>query len=1199
MSDTGNLIIRPPQRFVGLHAHSGFSNFDGLSYPDAHINFVTSEAQGMDGWALTDHGNGNGLAHAHSHAKKIQKSGKKYRQLYGVEFYFVPSLEQWKIDYEAHKQGIKDAKTAAEAEKKAKIRTDIDADEEEDEQGGHVVEDENETKSVDFAEKPEWQRRYHLVAVAQNSEGIANLNRLVKASFKDGFYRYPRIDFDLLRKHGKGIVWSTACLGGYASSIILRGEKFGKTSEQILAELENVTDTFVDAVGRENFFLELQFNKLDIQHSVNKHLIALSRKTGIPLIATADSHYPDPSKWQARELYKKLGWMGAKLEENAMPKFEDLKCELYPKNASQMWSEFLKGYEKNDFYKGSEELVRDAIERTHDIAWQLCEDTWVDTKVKLPKLDKPGSTTFQQLAGLVKQGLIDGGYKDNPEYVERAKFELGDIKFLKQASYFITMNSIFKRAEQKTLFGPGRGSAAGSFVCFLLGITQIDPIPYGLLFTRFMGRHRVSWPDIDSDAGDRDELIKAARELFGEDAVIPVSNFNTLKLKSLVKDVSKIYGVPFEEVNEVTGPLQAEVEPLARDEDQEKSVFVLKHDDCMKFSAKYRAFMEKYPDVEDHINTLFMQNRSVGRHAGGVIVADPDELAAAMPIISVRGEFQTPWTEGMNFRNLEDNGFLKFDFLGLTLLKDVENCIRRILIKEGNPDPTFLEVKAFFDKHLNCRFVKQDDERVWKHVYHEGRFVGIFQFTNSGARKFCLAVKPNNIEDCAAITAIYRPGPLKANVHNLFVKARANADNIVYAHPIIEKILKPTCNYVVFQEQFMLLAEHLGGFTPGEADQLRKTLVKKSLDTIGKKGGEKEIAKQKFIDGAMRLHGVPKEVTEPLWQTIDNMSVYCFNKSHSVAYAIDSYYAAWLHTHYEKEWLATILQSASSNPKELAKVIGEVKALGYAFSKVDVNYSGKVWQYSDTINAFVPPLGAVKGIGSAAVEEILSNRPYKDLVDMLYDDQGEWRHSKMNKTAFSALCQIEGFSSLEDWKTPLLQNHRQLLLALTGEGNYEDLRKGLFGMSPTQLKKARKLGEEVPVAIHLKLAELADTNDWTRDQKIAANFELTSTIDADLLFPPEVMARIANKEVSCIHDIAPGTEGVGWFCASSVELKKTKNGKSFYRIKAIDNEFRNAWIRVWGGEQEVITPYTLWVAKVQHDAQWGFSTSVFKMRKVV
>jgi DNA polymerase III alpha subunit len=473
---------------------------------------------------------------------------------------------------------------------------------------------------------------------------------------------------------------------------------------------------------------------------------------------------------------------------------------------------------------------------------------------------------------------------------------------------------------------------------------------------------------------------------------------------------------------------------------------------------------------------------------------------------------------------------------------------------------------------------------------------------NSGARKFCMQAKPRDISDLAAITAIYRPGPLKANVHNMYVDAGKNLDKIKYDHPLIEKVLGPTRGFIAFQEQFMSLAVELAGFSPGESDQMRKTLVKKSLDTLDKKSGEKAMLREKFVKGAKEKIGLSEEITNALFDKIEFFSLYGFNKSHSVSYAIDSYYAAWLHTHHEKEWLATILQSASSNPKELAKVIGEVKALGYKFSRVDVNYSGREWTFSEEADAFVPPLGAVKGIGSAAVDEILTNRPYRDLVDLLYNAEGEWRHSKMNKTAFSALCQIEGFSSLEDWKGPLLQNHRQLLAALTEGNNYETLRKGLFGMSPAQLKKARKNGEEVPVAIHLKLAELAYIEDWSRDQKIDANFELTSTIDADLLFPTEVMERIANKNVPKIHDIPPGdgkTSEIGWFCAASVELKKTKNGKTFYRIKAIDDEFRTAWIRVWGGEQETITPYTLWVAKVQHDPQWGFSTSTYKMRKVV
>ena len=1201
--------MRSPERFVGLHAHSGFSTFDGLGYPADHIDFILSEQQGMDAWALTDHGTGSGLAHARSHTVKMQKAGRKYRQLYGVEFYFVPSLSDWRLQYNAHRQSIKDAKTAKEKEKKATQKIVIDA-EDEVEQGGHIIENEEESKQSK-ASKPEWKRYYHLVVIAKNRKGMANLFTLVKKSYKHGFYRFPRIDYKLLKEHGEGLIVSTACVGGLASGLIYRefpGMKFNELHPDlvtdpsvlgpIMSRLENMTDRFVDCVGKENFFLEMQFNDLSAQHLTNKCLLDLSKKTGVPLISTADSHFPDPNKWQARELYKKLGWIGAKLDENMLPKRDELKCMLYPKNAEQMWDEFKQGHNQYEFYHGNEELIRDSIERTHDITWNMCEDTWIDTSVKLPKFGTPEKPAFRMLSDLVKDAMIREGLADKPEYIERVKEEMSDIKYLGYEAYFLAMYKIFHLAEKKTLFGPGRGSGAGSLVNYLLGITQIDPLPYGLLWSRFLGRHRTSWPDIDTDAGDRDALIDASRELFGDDAVIPVSNFNTLKLKSLIKDISKFYGVPFDEVNRMTGPLQNEVMPFAKDENQEKSVFVLKHEDCMKYSKGYREFMEKYPDIGKHVETLFMQNRSIGRHAGGVIIAPPEELESCMPIIGVRGDLQTPWTEGMNFRNLEDNGFLKFDFLGLTLLKDVENCIRRILVKQGNENPTFLDIKEFFDEHLNCRYNVAEDPEVWKHSYHRGRFTGVFQFTAQGARKFCLAAKPTSIEELAALTAIYRPGPLKANVHKKYVKAKRNAADVKYDHPVIESVLGPTFNFVVFQEQFMTLAVELSGFTPGESDKLRKTLVKKSLDTMGKKGDERAAARKKFIEGAKELHGIPENITDALWKTIEAFSVYGFNKSHAVAYAIDSYYAAWLHTHYEKEWLATILQSENNSPKGLSKAISEIKSYGYSFAPSDVNFSGEEWVYSEETKSFVPPLSSVKGVGNAAMQEIMENRPYQTLEDVLYDEDGRWKHSKMNKTCFSALCKIEAFGSLQEVEDGTVCNHRQLLEIFTGDNNYNTLRKGRFGISPTAYKRAIKKGEDPIPILETLIQNTSKITDWSRSEKIANYIDLTSGVNNDLVYPPRLMEKINKKNVSTALSIPSGERGIGWFCITEVIRKKTKNNKTFYRLKVSDNENNTGWLRVWGEMKKDPTPYTIWLADIKNDPDWGMSTGCYKIRKL-
>jgi DNA polymerase-3 subunit alpha len=1202
-------LVRPPQQFTGLHAHSSFSTFDGLAYPGEHIDFVLSETQGMDSWALTDHGNGSGLAHARAYTVKMQKAGRKYRQIYGVEFYFVPSLEVWKNQYETHRQEVKDAKTDKEKEKRSTQKIVIDA-EGEVEQGGHVIEDEEETKRSS-ANKPEWKRYYHLVVIAKNQVGLGNLFTMVKKSYKHGFYRFPRIDYKMLKKHREGLIVSTACVGGLASGLIYRqfaGLKFDELHPNlmnnlddynpVMNRLENMADQFVDCVGRDNFFLELQFNDLSAQHLTNRCLIDLSTKTGIPLITTADSHFPTSDKWQARELYKKIGWMGAKLDQSMLPKKEDLKCMLYPKNASQMWDEFKQGHNQYDFYHGSEELVRDAIERTHDITWQKCEDTWIDTSVKLPHFGTPEKPAFRILSDLIKEAMICEGLADKPVYVERVKEELSDIKYLGYEAYFLAMYKIFHLAENRTLFGPGRGSGAGSLVNYLLGITQIDPLPYGLLWSRFLGRHRTSWPDIDTDAGDRDALIDASRELFGDDAVIPVSNFNTLKLKSLVKDIAKFYGIDFTEVNKMTGPLQDEVMPHAKDENQEKSVFVLEHEDCMKYSKGYREFMEKYPEVGKHVETLFMENRSIGRHAGGVIIAPPEDLEKTMPIIGVRGDLQTPWTEGMNFRHLEDNGFLKFDFLGLTLLKDVENCIGRILKKQGNPHPSFANIKDFFDDQLNCRYNKQDDFKVWEHCYHKGGFTGVFQFTAPGARKFCLAAKPTSIEELAALTAIYRPGPLKANVHRKYVKAKKEAEKIQYDHPVIEKVLGPTFNFVVFQEQFMTLAVELAGFTPEESDKLRKTLVKKSLDTMGKKGDEREAARQKFVKGAKELHSIDENISQALWRTIEAFSVYGFNKSHAIAYAIDSYYAAWLHTHYEKEWLATILQSENSSPKGLAKTISEIKSYGFTFTFADVNYSGEEWTYSDEVNGFVPPLSSVKGVGKTAMAEIIKTRPYKKLHDLFFNEEGEWRHSKMNKTAFSSLCKIEAFGSIEEIQNGSVSNHRQLLATLAEGKNYDTLRKGEFGMTRTQIKRAEKNGEMMVPIVDRLLSEYADLPDWSRQEKILNYVDLTAGVDADLVFPPSLMSRIREKELISVHEISPGTRNVGWFCITDVIKKKTKNNKDFYRLKVINDDHQTAWLRVWGQMENGLESYTLWLADVHHDENWGYSTSCYKMKRI-
>lgn len=1174
--------VRPPTRFISLHGHDSFSAYDGLGYPSDHIDFCLKN--GLDGWSLTNHGNGNGLAHAHAHAKKIKSKGAKFRQLYGVEFYFVPDLADWKVRYDLSKQETSKDKG------------------DDEEEAGLVVEDADETRS-DTDRFVDVNKRYHLVVVAKNRIGLSNLFTLVKKSYVDGFYKFPRIDFKLLKEHGEGLVVSTACVGGYPSGIIygeFAEKKFAELNpslvdddtlrSKIRTKLENVVDRFTDCVGRENFFLELQFNKLPAQDLTNRMMIETAKSTGCKLLSTADSHYPEPALWEAREIYRQLqpGRMKIGVEPKPLPKFEELKCELYPKNAQQMWDEYLSRREVYSWYEGTEDAVRTSMENGHDIAWNLCEEIWFDTSAKLPSFNTPEKSSFKQLVELVKEGLQSEGLDKKPEYVARAKMELDDIKYLKSEDYFMTLQKVFKVAENRTLPGSGRGSGAGSLVNYLLGITHVDPLKYDLLWERFMGRHRVGYPDIDTDVGDRDKLIEAAREIFGNDAVVPVSNFNTLKLKSLVKDVSKFYGVPFEEVNAMTGPLEREVENKSRDPNMEKSMFVLKHEDCMEHSENYRNFMEKYPQVEEKIRTLFMMNRSVGRHAGGVLIC-PD-LEKHMPLITVRGELQTPWTEGVNIRNLEENGFLKFDFLGIKQMKMVEDCIARILTRELGREPRFEEIKKFYDDKLNCRYVEPNDDKVFEHVYRKNRWPGIFQFTSDGARRFCHEVQPNCIEDIGVVTAIYRPGPLKANVHKKYVEAKKDASKAKYDHPTIKDVLGTTYGFIAFQEQFMMLAQKLAGFTPGESDKMRKTLVKKDLTSLGKKSEEKEALEKKFIEGCVGVSGMDRDKAKELFDKIAFFSLYGFNKSHAIAYAIDSYYGAWLMTYYETDWLATCLQSENTNVESLAWMMSEIKQLGYKISQPDINYSSDQWMWSDQLQAFVPPLSSLKGVGDSAVVEIMTNRPYRSLEDLLFDEEGKWRHSKFNKKALSALISMEALSSLEEFGNGKIQNHKQLWSIIMD--NFDTLKKGRYG---TTSKKALKDGNLTPILDKL-ISEVEGMDDWDRYEKLAIQTETSGAAPFHLVFPPEILEKIKKHDIQPISEMSEGGKGITWFCVTSVEKKTTKNGKSFMRVKTLDTTLSTKNLRVWG--EFDMDPYSIWMGIVSNDPNWGYSSNAGKLREI-
>lgn len=649
---TDNIVISPPTKFVGLHSHStNGSIFDAIGTPADHIDFARSN--GMDALALTDHGNMAGYSFQQAHLKNLSKKGINFKGLAGVEAYFVPSLAQWKIDYELSKE----AGTLKTPTKKKISAKEVVGDElfetkqelseikDDDTNGGTIIENEEESKSSKIFNPIK--ARSHLVLLAKNSEGLKGIFNIVSESAKNGFYVVPRIDFDILKRFSKGnIVASSACVAGRLARIIfdhqpkeLAWEEWKPSDhnfELIQSELKNTIQSFQEALGEENYYLELQMNKLGPQHLVNMHLIEAAKRTNAKLVVTCDAHYSNPAHWKEREIYKALGWQQMGKTDIKIPEsIEELKCELYPKNASQLWETYHQVKKDYGFY--DDQTIKDAIERTYDIAHNQIGEVLPDRSIKLPALNKiipsgeiirikedltkegkdasdDEAIAFRELKELAIQGLKDRKKALDKVYIERLKYELDVIKHLKLSKYFLTYYWIMKKVGEKQLLGMGRGSSAGSLLAYVLGITQVDSIEHGLLFERFLSKKKKGLPDIDSDTADREEAIQIISDFFGEENVIPVSNFAKLQLASLCKDLAKLFGVPFDLVNSYTQKMRSEALAKAKQEPGfDAQVWDFTIEEAEKNSPSYKDFIEemkKYPSFFSALTVLFKQNRT-------------------------------------------------------------------------------------------------------------------------------------------------------------------------------------------------------------------------------------------------------------------------------------------------------------------------------------------------------------------------------------------------------------------------------------------------------------------------------------------------------------------------------------------------------------------------------------------------------------
>ncbi len=1121
--------------FVGLHAHDGFSIFDGMSLPSEHMEFAYSN--GMDALAITNHGHMNSLAFQILHAKKMKKDGKEFKPIFGVEAYFIPSIDDWRAEYEKHKD-----------DKKNKAADDESV-------TGAIVEDENASKKEI---KSILNRRRHLVLLAQNQQGLNNIFKLVSESYKtENYYRYPRMDYAMLEKYSEGVIALSACLGGVYAGCYWENKDKGE--EAILDSFRTVTKRMVSIFG-DRWYGELQWNNVPEQHMLNKYIIKMQEEFDIQLVSTCDSHYPNPNAWKDRELYKRLGWLGKGRPEWAEGNSElpagvdEIGYELYPKNGEQMWDAYKKySKECNTHYQDS--LVMKSITNTYEIAHKRIENFMPDTTVRLPNFVVPaGFTAGEALRHYSMEGMRNLGLLDKPNYVKQLDQELEVIEDRGFSKYFLTMKAISDKAQTMQLVGPGRGSAAGSLVSYVLGITQVDPIKHGLLFERFMTKNQDGFPDIDYDVADpmvlKDVLIKE----WGDTTVVPISNWNTLQLKSLVKDISKFYNIEFKEVNEVTSKMMLEATPLAKQKHGIKSgVYTPTFEEVKEYSSTLQGFLKKYPHIAEHINALYGQVRSCSRHAGGVVVGE--NLDQYMPLINSDGVRQTPWSEGQNVRHLEPMGFIKFDILGIASLRMIEGAIRHILKRhKGIANPSFEDVKAFYNENLHPDKMNLNDRKVYKNVFDKGNFAGVFQFTEAPVQEFCKKVKPKNIIDVSAITSIYRPGPLGADVDKLYIAAVEDPDSIKYVHPIIKEITKQTHGFLIFQEQIALLAHKLGKDVDlDEGNKLRKLLTKKGT---GKGHEEKDKIHHKFVMGCVEK-GIEQKEAQKLWETFEYFSGYGFNKSHAVCYSILSYQCAWLLTFYKAEWMAAFLDKEDAKNKEYA--INLAKSMGFKIEPLNINTSGMVWEISEDGETLIQPLSSIKGLGEVAIQQIFNNRPFKTVEEFLFNENIVY--SKLNKKALDVLIRSGACNCLIDNR-------------FTGAKHF---------WSAVAVDRPRKLKNLLE-----NIETYKPEGEFSNEEKIEYLTQLTGVYPMNLVVSPEIMIRLQEKMIPPISEYDEEL-GLAWFVVREIEKKKTATGKDYWVLNTIDSTNTEVKVKCWGiKEKDVVFTNRPYMVKPNHD-DWGFS----------
>lgn len=913
-----------PSDFVHLHNHTFHSVLDGLT----KINDLVDKVKefGMEAAAVTDHGTMSGIL---DYYKTAKKAGIK--PILGIETYVA-------------------------------ARSRFDRDPAKDKQ------------------------RFHLTVLAMNNTGFHNLMKLSTQANLEGMYYKPRIDHDLLEELNEGLIVMSGCASGEIG-VALKEDDYDRARD--------IAKWYKSILG-DRYYLELQDHghpksntHWDVQAKINEGLIKLSKELDIEMVVTCDGHYLTHDHQDAHEILLCVG-TGSYLSDEKRMSLKDFELHLTdPHDIIDHWGE----------------EYPEVIRNTKKVA-DRCNVEIELGRILIPKYPLPeGENEHSYLLRLTYQGLLqryNGASKEEAEKLDpddiipqlsdevrqRAEMELGVMGNMGYEGYFLIVQDFINWGKsQGIVFGPGRGSAAGSIIAYALNITDLDPLKYGLLFERFLNPDRISMPDIDVDIQDtrRDEVIEYCAKKYGEDHVSNIATFGKMFGRMAVRDVARVLEVPYAESDRlaklVPPPNQGRHIPL--------SVSV-------KEDADLRKEYENNPtakEVLDYAIQLEGTIRSHGVHACGVVIA-PDTLVNYIPLeMAQKGVVATQFPMG----EVEELGLLKMDFLGLSNLTIINNAMRII--------------KKVYKEEIDLAHLPLDDKPTYE-LFQRGDTTGVFQLESAGMKRYLRALKPTHFEDIIAMVALYRPGPMQ--FIDSFIRRKHGEEPITYLHEGMRNSLENTYGILVYQEQFMQISKEWCGFTGGQADTLRKAVGKKKIDLMKK-------VKPEFVEGAVKVGGATREMAETFWTQLEEFANYCFNKSHAACYGLIAYWTAYLKAHYPDAFMAALMTSDHDDIDRLAIEITECKHMGLEVLAPDVNQSYVEFGVVPAAKQVRFGMAAVKGVGVGAVEEIIRAREADGPFKSVEDFAKRVSTSKVNRKAWESLVKAGAFDALGD-RSDLLFN---------------------------------------------------------------------------------------------------------------------------------------------------------------------------------